>query len=103
MSAAWYRHDAGAHTLIVHLHVQPNARTSGFAGLHGDALRVRIAAPAVDDKANAALVDFLRRALDLPARAVAIRHGQHGRRKVVAIAADSAAALIAKLEALAAS
>ncbi len=100
MSPAWYRHDAGAHALIVNLHVQPNARASGFSGLHGDALRVRIAAPAVDDKANAALLAFLRRELDLPARAIAIRHGLHGRRKVVAIAADDAA-LIAKLEALA--
>jgi uncharacterized protein len=63
-------------------------------------LRVRIAAPAVDDKANAALLEFLRRELGLPARCVGIRHGLHGRRKVVAIAGDSAA-LIAKLEALA--
>lgn len=101
MSAAWYRHDAAAGALILNLHVQPNARASGFAGLHGDALRVRIAAPAVDDKANSALLDFLRRELELPARAVAIRHGLHGRRKVVAVTGD-AAALIAKLEALAA-
>jgi uncharacterized protein len=98
VSAAWYRHDRG--TLIVNLHVQPNARSSGFAGLHGDALRVRIAAPAVDDKANEALLEFLRRELGLPARCVGIRHGLHGRRKIVAIAGDSAA-LIAKLEALA--
>lgn len=100
MTAAWYRRDAAAGALIVNLHVQPGAKTSGFAGLHGDALRVRIAAPAVDDKANGALLDFLRRELDLPARAVTIKHGLHGRRKVLAIASD-APALIAKLEALA--
>ena len=100
MSAAWYRRESTG-ALVLNLHVQPNARASGFAGLHGDALRVRIAAPAVDDKANSALLEFLRRELDLPARAVTIRHGLHGRRKVVAIAAD-AAALIARLEALAA-
>jgi uncharacterized protein (TIGR00251 family) len=100
VSATWYRHDRAAGTLFVNLHVQPNARSSGFAGLHGDALRVRIAAPAVDDKANEALLEFLRRELGLPARCVGIRHGLHGRRKIVAIAGDSAA-LIAKLEALA--
>lgn len=100
MSAAWYRHDRAAGALVVNLHVQPNARSSGFAGLHGDALRVRIAAPAVDDKANAALLEFLRRELALPARCVEIRHGLHGRRKVVAIASDDPA-LVAKLEAFA--
>ncbi|MGE5525517.1 MAG: DUF167 domain-containing protein [Rhodospirillaceae bacterium] len=102
MSAPWYRHDTAAGTVILNLHVQPNARASGFAGLHGDALRVRIAAPAVDDKANGALVDLLRRTLDLPVRAVTIRQGLHSRRKVVVIA-GAAPAIIAKLEALASS
>lgn len=100
MTASWYRHDAAARTLVVNVHVQPNARASGFSGLHGDALRVRVAAPAVDDKANAALLELLRRELGLPARCIEIRHGLRGRRKVVAIGGDGAA-LIAKLEALA--
>lgn len=101
MSGGWYRHDAAAGTLTVTLHVQPGARKSCFSGLHGDALRVRIAAPAVDDKANAALLEFLKEALDLPPRAAAIRHGHHARRKVVAIV-NADAGLVAKLTALAA-
>ena len=100
MSTAWYRYDAAAGALILHVHVQPNARASAFAGLHGDALRVRIAAPPVDDKANVALLAFLREQLTLPPRALAIRHGLHGRRKTVAISGD-AGLLAAKLEALA--
>ncbi len=102
MSVAWYRHDAAGHLLLVNIHVQPNAKVSGVAGLHGDALRVRVAAPAVDNKANGALLDFLRRELDLPARALEIRRGTHGRRKLVAIASDEPR-LIAKLAALAGS
>ena len=83
---AWCRFDPGAGRLTLNVHVQPNARTSGFAGLHGDALKVRIAAPAVDDKANAALIDFLHRYLKLPSSLISIRHGARGRRKVVEIA-----------------
>jgi uncharacterized protein len=87
---AWCRFDPGARRLTLNIHVQPNARVSGFAGLHGDALKVRIAAPAVDDKANAALVDFLHRFLKLPSSLISIRHGARGRRKVVEIAGADA-------------
>ena len=87
---AWCRFDPGAGRLTLNIHVQPNARVSGFAGLHGDALKVRIAAPAIDDKANAALVDFLHRFLKLPSSLISIRHGARGRRKVVEIAGADA-------------
>jgi uncharacterized protein (TIGR00251 family) len=88
---AWCRFDPGAGRLTLNVHVQPNARTSGFAGLHGGALKIRIAAPAVDDKANAALIDFLHRFLKLPSSLISIRHGARGRRKVVEIAGADAA------------
>jgi uncharacterized protein (TIGR00251 family) len=67
------------------LHAQPNARKTAVAGAHGDALRVKIAAPAVDNKANLELLRYLRELLDLPASAITIRHGATGRRKVVEI------------------
>jgi uncharacterized protein (TIGR00251 family) len=67
------------------LHVQPNARKNCIVGLHGDALKVRIAAPAVDNKANAELVEFLSGTLGIPKSAIAIRRGATGRRKVVEI------------------
>ena len=67
------------------MHVQPNARRSEIAGLHGGALKVRIAAPAVDNKANAELVAWLRELLGVPASAITIRHGATGRRKIVEV------------------
>ena len=85
-NSTWRRYDAAARRLTLTLHVQPNARTTGIAGLHGDALKVRIAAPAADNKANAALVEFLKQALGVPKSAIVIRHGATGRRKVVEIA-----------------
>ena len=81
------------------LHVQPNAKRSGIAGLHGDALKVRIAAPAVDNKANAELIDFLSKSLGIPKSAIVIGHGAAGRRKVVEITGGPE--LVARLEKLA--
>lgn len=82
---AWCRFDPGSGRLTLAVHVQPNARVSGFAGLHGDALKIRIAAPAVDNKANAALIDFLHRFLGVPASSISVRRGVRGRRKVLEI------------------
>lgn len=81
----WYRYDPAQQRLTLTLHIQPNARATAVAGTHGDALKIRIAAPAVDDKANAALIDFLRRSLNLSAADIRIRHGARGRRKIVEI------------------
>ena len=81
------------------IRIQPNARRNEIAGLHGDALKIRIAAPAVDNKANAALIDFLSETLDVPKSAIAIRRGVSSRGKVLEIAGSPT--LAARLEALA--
>jgi uncharacterized protein (TIGR00251 family) len=98
MSAAWHRYDAVARRLTLTLHVQPGARKSGIAGTHGDALKIRIAAPAVDNKANAALIGFLSDTLDIPISTITICHGATGRRKVVEIVGSEE--LAAKVEML---
>ena len=97
----WCRYDAAARRLTLTLHVQPNAKKNELAGPHGDALKVRIAAPAVDNKANAELIGFLSEVLGVPKSAVAIRHGAAGRRKMVEVAGGPE--LERKLDALAAS
>ncbi len=71
-------------TLVVH--VAPRARATGVAGRHGDAIRIRIAAPPVDGAANAELVRFLAERLGVPRGAVAIVGGAGARRKTVEIA-----------------
>ena len=98
--SGWHRFDRATGRVTLTVHVQPNASASAIAGLHGDALKIRIAAPAADHKANQALVDFLRRVLRLRVSQISIRHGAHGRRKVIEIA-DADAALLARLGALA--
>jgi uncharacterized protein (TIGR00251 family) len=97
-TGSWFRYDPAAQRLTLTLHVQPNARRSEIVGLHGDALKVKIAAPANENKANAELIAFLSGALEVSRAAVAIRHGATGRRKVVEIGGD--AALLTRVEAL---
>jgi uncharacterized protein (TIGR00251 family) len=66
-------------------HLQPGASRSGFAGLHGDRLKIRIAAPPVDGKANAALIAFLAAEFSVPKQQVAIERGDSSRQKSVCI------------------
>jgi uncharacterized protein (TIGR00251 family) len=61
--------------------VVPNAKRTGADGLHDGALRVRLAAPPVDGKANDVLVHWVADELDLPRRAVSLVRGQTARRK----------------------
>lgn len=71
--------------MILDLHVQPGARVSEFAGRHGERIKVRLAARAVDGKANQALVEFLAAHYGVPRRDVRITAGLKSRRKRVVI------------------
>jgi uncharacterized protein (TIGR00251 family) len=66
--------------------VQPRASRSEIVGLHGDALKVRLAAPPVDGAANVALVELLAEALGVPRRCVRVVSGATSRGKVVEVA-----------------
>jgi uncharacterized protein (TIGR00251 family) len=76
----WYRHDADG-TLVLSVHAQPGAKHTTVAGLHGDALKVRVAAPALEDRANEALVEFLAGAFGVPRRGVTLVAGSRSREK----------------------
>lgn len=72
------------------VHVVPRARVTAVAGRHGDAIRIRLAAPPVDGAANAELVRFLAERLGVPRHAVAIVHGATARRKTVTVSGVTA-------------
>ena len=67
------------------VHAQPRASRSEIAGTHGDALKIRLAAPPVDGAANEALIELLSKQLRVPKSAIRIVQGMTGRRKVVEI------------------
>ena len=85
------------------VHVQPGAKTTSCAGIHGDALKIRLAAPPVDGKANQALIAWLAQTLACPQSHIRLIRGQTGRRKTLTINAGAKLApMRATLEALAA-
>ncbi|HET9350472.1 MAG TPA: DUF167 domain-containing protein, partial [Burkholderiales bacterium] len=70
---------------ILELHVQPGASRTEFAGKHGERLKVRLQARAVDGKANDALIEFLAGHFGVPRRNVRIDSGLKSRQKRVQI------------------
>lgn len=84
MSEPWLR--VGEQRATLTLHIQPGAKKTEVAGLHGDALKIRLAAPPVDGKANAALIAFVAQRLDVARSAVTLKSGQTSRRKVLEVA-----------------
>lgn len=85
MALTWFKMREGSARLL--LHIQPGAKTTEIAGVHGDALKVRVAAAAIDGKANAALCAFIARTLGIAAKNVQIQSGEKGRRKILRLAA----------------
>ena len=72
------------------LRVGPGAKTSAWVGVMPDGRRkVRIAAPAIEGRANAALVAFVAQSVGLPRRAVRLLRGAAGRDKVVEVDLES--------------
>lgn len=71
--------------MILELHVQPGASRSEFAGRHGERIKVRLAARAVDGKANVALIEFLAEHFHVPKSRVRIAAGLKSRQKRVII------------------
>lgn len=103
-TSGWLQRSA-KNPALLHLtvHVQPGAKTTSCAGIHGDALKIRLAAPPVDGKANQALIIWLASTLGCAQKAIELIRGQTSRRKTLSITAgDQVAAIAAKLQSLAA-
>jgi hypothetical protein len=83
MDTPWYRQNGNCTTLT--LHVQPGAKRTEVMGLHNGALKIRVASPPIDGQANSKLLDFLKKAFDVPSSQVILKQGSSGRRKVVEI------------------
>ncbi|MBK7685966.1 MAG: YggU family protein [Rhodocyclaceae bacterium] len=75
----WLRDDGGA--LVLTLHIQPAAKKTEIVGVHGDALKIRLAAPPVDGKANAALIKFIAAQLGVSKNSVTLISGDTARAK----------------------
>ena len=67
------------------LRVIPNARRDDVVGEYGDTVKIKIAAPALEGKANEAIRGFLAERLGVSVRAVEFVSGEKSRDKVVAV------------------
>jgi uncharacterized protein (TIGR00251 family) len=75
---------------LLAVHAQPGAKRSEVAGLHGDALKIRVAAPPAEGRANEELTSFLADALGIPKKSVTVVRGVASRRKTILVSAPQA-------------
>ena len=68
-------------TVTFSVRVQPRASKNEVAGVWGGALKIRLQAPATENRANEALIDFFSDILKTPKSAVRIQSGEHARTK----------------------
>jgi uncharacterized protein (TIGR00251 family) len=83
-TAAWH-----GDALVIDVQIQPGASRDEIVGLHGDRLKIRIAAPPVDGRANDHLIEYLAAAFGTRRAAVTIVRGLTGRAKTVRIVAPT--------------
>lgn len=72
-------------TLILNLHIQPQASGDGVVGPHGDRLKVRITAPPVDGKANRHLIRLLAKTFGVARSQITLISGETGPDKRISI------------------
>jgi uncharacterized protein len=70
---------------VLRVHVVPNARRDSVVGMHGGAIKIKLCAPAVEGKANAALIRFLAKHLEVPRHSIALERGHGSRDKLIRI------------------
>jgi len=77
--------DTNRGTVTISVRVQPRASKDQIAGTIDGALKIRLTAPAVENRANEALIEFLSTLLKTPKSAVRIQSGERGRNKRVEV------------------
>jgi uncharacterized protein len=67
------------------LHIIPNAKIDKVVGGHDGAIKIKLRAPAVEGRANAALRCFLAEELKIPERTIALERGRKSRHKLIRV------------------
>jgi uncharacterized protein len=70
---------------ILRVHIVPNAKIDRVVGEYGGAIKIKLRAPAVEGKANAALIRFLAAQLKLPRHLIVLERGHRSRDKLIRI------------------
>jgi uncharacterized protein (TIGR00251 family) len=83
--------------VVVPVHAVPRSAKTRVLGVHGEAVKVALAAPPVEGAANAELCAGLAKVLGLPKRAVSLARGGRGKRKQIAVEGLDLATVAKKL------
>jgi len=67
------------------IHVQPKSSKSELAGIHGDALKIRITAPPIEGRANEECLRFLASLFNVKKNQLVIKAGHQSRNKLISI------------------
>ena len=70
---------------ILRVHIVPNAKINKVSGEYNNAIKIKLQAPAVEGKANAALRRFLAEELGISQHAITLERGERSRDKVIRI------------------
>lgn len=69
--------------LWLYVYIQPSAKSTTWFGVYGERVKIRLAVPPIDGRANAALCEWLAKELSLSVRNVSVLRGTSSRHKVI--------------------
>lgn len=84
---AWYQYHSDTH--IFNVYIQPGSKRHEIVGLIHDELKIKLAAPAMDGRANTALIKFLSELLQVPKSNIVLKSGEKSRHKRIEICSKS--------------
>ncbi len=84
--------------IVLRLHAQPGAKRTAVVGLYGDKLKIAVATPPVDGKANQAIISFLAKTLGVSKSKLTLISGETSREKRIRIQGITANECVAKLQ-----
>ena len=96
MDASWIKQHG--EDCSVSIFVQAGAKTSEIVGLHGDSLKIRVAAPRTEGLANEALLDYVAELLSVSKRDISFLKGEFGKQKILKIRKATVDDLVLKVQ-----
>ncbi len=82
----WYQKTGDIITLTIY--VQPGAKHNEIVGMHGDALKIKLAGQPIEGRANSALVRYIATLFEVPLSQVTVKRGAKSRHKIIEVRAS---------------
>ena len=83
MNASWYTQTEDV--IILKIYVQPGAKHNEIVGLYNEALKIKVATPAIDGRANVALLKYMAELFDVSLRNIILKRGDISRYKSIEV------------------